>query len=285
MDHMTMREEILKKARSMPQMPMAVQQIMRLMQDENADVGKLSKAIEFDAGLTVNILGIANSPYFGGLRKMNTVREAVVRLGSKKVFQMVLAVGVVPFTKKANKGYGLEPDELTDHSICVALASEMIAKEADITPPPHTFTSGLLVNIGKIVLGDFLEVDADPVLALAHDECISFEAAEQRILGIDHIELGARLLEHWHLPQEVIQVVRHHRHPALAPVKDPALDLVHMGDMLAKMLGIGIGMDGLQYTVDCDVLERVNIKPEMLEMLMPQVIEHMEEIKEALRTA
>ena len=109
MDHMTMREEILKKARSMPQMPMAVQQIMRLMQDENADVGKLSKAIEFDAGLTVNILGIANSPYFGGLRKMNTVREAVVRLGSKKVFQMVLAVGVVPFTKKANKGYGLEP--------------------------------------------------------------------------------------------------------------------------------------------------------------------------------
>lgn len=280
---MNKREEILKKARTMPQMPMAVQQVMRLMQNEDASVGELSKAIEFDPGLTVNILGIANSPYFGGLREMKTVREAVVRLGSKKIFQMVLAVGVVPFTKKANKGYGLASEELTDHSICVALASEMIAKQAGIAFPPHTFTSGLLVNIGKIVLGDYLEIDVEPILALVREEGISFETAEQRILGIDHIELGAQLLEHWNLPKEVIQVVRYHRNPTQAPVQDPALDLVHLGDMLAKMIGIGIGVDGLQYTVDNEVLERTNVKPELLEMVMPDIIDHMQEIKDSLR--
>ncbi len=279
------REEILKKARTMPQMPMAVQQVMRLMQSDDANVGDLSKAIEFDPGLTVNILGIANSSYFGGVREMKTVREAVVRLGSKKIFQMVLAVGVVPFTQKANKGYGLAPEELTDHSICVALASELLARQADLPLPPHTFTSGLLVNIGKIVLGDFLEVDADPIIELAQKEGISFENAEQRILGIDHVELGAQLLEHWRLPQEVVQVVRYHRHPADAPVKDPALDLVHLGDMLAKMIGIGIGVDGLHYTVDNGALERLDIKPEMIEMTMPSVIEHMQEVKEALSAA
>jgi len=162
---------------AMPKMPMAVQQVLKLFQDQEVDLGALIKTIEFDPGLTINILSVANSPYFGGLSNITTVRDAVVRLGARKIFQMVIAVGVVPYTKSEVKGYGLGSGELLRHSIAVALASQLLAKELGVEPPPHTFTSGLLVNIGKVAMDSFLEVDAEPILEKAHQELIPFEEA------------------------------------------------------------------------------------------------------------
>ncbi len=278
---MSRREQIIAKAMAMPKMPMAVQQVLKLFQDQEVDLGALIKTIEFDPGLTINILSVANSPYFGGLSNITTVRDAVVRLGARKIFQMVIAVGVVPYTKSEVKGYGLGSGELLRHSIAVALASQLLAKELGVEPPPHTFTSGLLVNIGKVAMDSFLEVDAEPILEKAHQELIPFEEAEEAVLGIHHAELGALLLEHWGLPEPIVTVVRWRLDPESYPGVDLALDLVHIGDMIAKMIGVGLGIDGLHYRPSVVVAQRLGLTQEVMEEVMarvPELVYEMEDV-------
>ncbi|WP_029458337.1 HDOD domain-containing protein [Solidesulfovibrio alcoholivorans] len=279
---MSRREDILQKAFAIPQMPMPVQKVLAYIGNPEADLRQLSRIIEYDPGLTVNVLRMANSSFFGGGGKVTTVREALMRLGLNRVYQLVIASGVAPMTRYEIKGYGLRPGELLEHSVAVATASETLAKELGRVAPPHTFTAGLLVNIGKTVMGSFLEVDAGPILSLAHERHISFEQAEEEILGINHAELGAILLERWSIPVPIVNVVRYRLRPDDCPEPDLALDLVHVGDVIAKMTGIGMGIDGMQYTPSEAVFTRLDISPEQMEAVMEAILEQIAEVREIL---
>jgi HD-like signal output (HDOD) protein len=279
---MSRREEIIEKATAIPQMPMPVQKVLAYIGNPDADLRQLARIIEFDPGLTVNVLRMANSSFFGGAGKVTTVKEALMRLGLHRIYQLVIASGVAPFTRYEIKGYGLRPGELLEHSVAVATASETLARELDITPPPHTFTAGLLVNIGKTVMGSFLEVDAGPILTLAHERHISFEQAEELVLGINHAELGAILLERWSIPCSIVNVVRYRLRPDDCPEPDVALDLVHVGDVIAKMTGIGMGIDGMQYAPSEAVFARLDVTPAQMENVMAAILEQIAEVREIL---
>ncbi len=279
---MSRREDILQKAFAIPQMPMPVQKVLAYIGNPEADLRQLARIIEYDPGLTVNVLRMANSSFFGAGGKVTSVREALMRLGLNRVYQLVIASGVAPMTRYEIKGYGLRPGELLEHSVAVATASETLAKELGRVAPPHTFTAGLLVNIGKTVMGSFLEVDAGPILALAHERHISFEQAEEEILGINHAELGAILLERWSIPIPIVNVVRYRLRPDDCPEPDLALDLVHVGDVIAKMTGIGLGIDGMQYTPSEAVFARLDITPEQMEAVMETILEQIAEVREIL---
>lgn len=277
---MSRREEIIRKACAIPQMPMPVQKVLAYLADPNADVRNLAKIIEYDPGLTVNVLRMANSALFCGGCKVSTVREALMRLGLHRVYQLVIASGVAPLTRFEVKGYGLKPGELLEHSVAVATASELLASELDLIAPPHTFTAGLLVNIGKTAMGAFLEVDAGPILTLAHEQQIPFEQAEEQILGINHAELGAILLERWSIPEAIVNVVRYRLRPDDCPEPDRALDLVHVGDVITKMTGIGMGIDGMQYMPSEAVFTRLDVTPQHMENVMVDLMEQFEDLRD-----
>ncbi|WP_428569591.1 MAG: HDOD domain-containing protein [Solidesulfovibrio sp. DCME] len=279
---MSQREEIIRKAFAIPQMPMPVQKVLAYIGNPEADLRQLAKIIEYDPGLTVNVLRMANSALFGGSGKVASVRDALSRLGLNRVYQLVIASGVAPMTRYEIKGYGLRPGELLEHSVAVAVAAETLARELERTAPPHTFTSGLLVNIGKTVMGSFLEVDAGPILELAHQRHIPFEQAEEEVLGINHAELGAILLERWSIPVPIVNVVRYRLRPDDCPEPDLALDLVHVGDVIAKMTGIGMGIDGMQYAPSQAVFARLDLTPYQMENVMAAILEQIAEIRDIL---
>lgn len=279
---MSRREEIIRKAAAIPQMPMPVQKVLAYIGNPETDLRRLAKIIEYDPGLTVNVLRMANASFFGGAGRVSTVKDALMRLGLHRVYQLVIASGVAPFTRYEIKGYGLRPGELLEHSVAVATASETLARELDLQPPPHTFTAGLLVNIGKTVMGSFLEVDADPILAMAHERHIPFEQAEELVLGINHAELGAILLERWSIPTPIVHVVRYRLRPDDCPEADLALDLVHVGDVIAKMTGIGMGIDGMQYAPSEAVFARLDIAPVHMENVMAAILEQIAEVRDIL---
>ena len=279
---MSQREEIIARAKALPQLPASVNEALAVLQDPNANMEALAKVIEYDPGLTATLLRLANSSYFAAVSTISSVREAVVRMGANRVFQLLMASAVTPYVKPAVLGYGLEKGVLLDHCIAVAISSELVAKELKIAPPPHTFTSGLLINIGKIVLGEYLEIDPTPIITLAHEELISFEEAEKQVLGINHVELGSLLLEHWQLPQEIVEVVRWHHNPEFFEQQNLTLDLVHVGDTVAKMVGIGIGYDGLHYHPSPVVFARLHLTPRTMETVMAALLEEMEGLREVL---
>lgn len=278
---MSKREAIIAALAAVPPLPAAVQRTLALLRDPEAEMNDIARAIELDPNITANLLRLANSPQFGGMRSIGTVREALIRLGAKRVGQLIMAAGVSPHAGKEIKGYGLPAGALLEHSIATALAAEALARKTGRTPPEYTFTAGLLANLGKVVLGTFLEVDATPILELAHSELIPFDQAEKRVLGIDHAEVGALLLERWGLPEEIVEVVRWRLNPDDYPGESLALDLVHAGEILAKLSSIALGVDGLQYQPSTPVVQRLGLTPEIVEEVMAQVAVDAAEISQS----
>ncbi|HPO17062.1 MAG TPA: HDOD domain-containing protein [Candidatus Hydrogenedentes bacterium] len=277
---MSQRKEILEKVAAIPALPVAAAQVIHLIYTQEAGVAEIMKAIEYDAGLTTDVLRLANSAYFAGPRTISTLRDAGVILGAARILQMVMASAIFPLASKPIQGYGLPAGQLIDHLVAVGIGSEQLAKELHFNAPQYTFTAGLLHDIGKVVLGTFIEVDAEPILQQAYEEKLSFEMAERAVLGIDHAEVGAVLLESWHLPREIVTPVRWHHQPDDAGENFLVADLVHAADTLSLQCGLGVGIDGLNYHVSPSAVARLNLKTAVAERVTCVMLSEMQSIRQ-----
>lgn len=253
---MSRRDEILSVVRETPALPGGAAAAVRLLQDPEADPREIVRELERDVALSANVLRVANSASYGGSRRVATVRDALGRLGQARVFQIVVAVAIGPTAGRPVKGYDLSAGKLWEHSLAVAVGTGPIARELGIEEPRDLFVAGLLHDVGKILLGNFVEVDVAALLELTARERIPFVEAERRLLGVDHAEVGAALLEQWGLPDSIVEACRWHHDPEQAPAVSLAVDVVHLSDALSLAAGIGLGSDGLQSRVSSAVVLR-----------------------------
>mgnify|MGYP000622148792 CR=1 FL=1 len=259
------RDAILAKVRAIPSLPTAATRVIGLLRDPNVEVNDLLHAIEYDPGLTSNVLRLANSAYFAGPRSIGSLREAIVRLGMNRLFQLVVTTAITPFGRSEVKGYDLSPGQLLEHSVASAVGAEELARKLGLKAPGETFTAALLHDLGKIVLGTFVEADAQAISELACQHGMPFEQAEARILGIDHAETGSILLEQWGLPATIIGVVRWHHDPAHYEGDQVLFDLVYAANYLSHEIGKETGMDGIARRLSPVVYERLGINEDIAE--------------------
>ena len=279
------REEILSKLGLVPALPAAAMRAVKLMQDPDVSVPSLVTTIEYDASLTAGVLQHANSPFFGGVRKVGSVKEAVVRLGVNNLRKVVLAAAFEPMARQPLLGYDMPPEGLWEHSLAVAVGADKLAAAIKVPMPAHAFTSAILVDVGKILLGTFLKVDVAPMVEHAHRERLGFDEAERAVLGIDHAEVGAALLQSWNLPTDVVNVVRWHHLPDSCPGDRLAVDLVHMADALASVIGVGGGVDALNYRPSATAAARFTLPRAVRERVALEVLEEMERLRGRLGAA
>ncbi len=269
---MSRRDTILSQVRRVPALPTSATEILRLTQDTTASIESIEYVIQRDLGLASNLLRLANSAYFAGRGSIGSVREAVVRLGTKRVAQLVMTSAMAPLIRRPIRGYDMAASALLRHSVAVAVAAEELARATHIEAPQYTYTTGLLHDVGKVVMGTFLEIEAKPIQDLAYGENLSFDEAEARVLGIDHAEVGAVLLEYWGLPAEVVAAVHWHHNPACCDEPDKrVVDLVHLADHLARVCGTASSTDGMNYIVSPESAQRVPMKTETIERVVEKV--------------
>ncbi len=150
---MTERKAILSQINAVPSMPSVVMELRKYLNDPDVSFDKLARVIEHDPGLTANVLQLANSAYFGWTRTIKTVKQAITRLGTNRVFQMVLCMSVAPLVRKPIKGYDCDSEGLWQHSIATAICAEQVVAQLDLPGLEEAFTAGLLHDMGKVVLG------------------------------------------------------------------------------------------------------------------------------------
>ena len=272
------RERILAKVRNVPSMPTVVWQVRRMLEEPDVYFGHLARAIEHDPGVTANILRLANSAYFGFRTQAGSVRQAIVRLGTERMFQLVVSLSVAPVARRPVRGYALPPGELWRHAVGVAVATERLGQALHINVPDYAFTAGLLHDLGKIVLGTFVQVDAAPIKEVAFEKGLSFDLAEAQVLGIDHTEVGAALLEQWRLPEHLVNATRWHHSPNDCQGDKLVPDLVHLADALCLQAGIGAGSDGFHYHLCPQSASRVGLNDAVSEAVVCQIVQGLEDL-------
>lgn len=279
---MSRRDEIIAQVHALPALPTGAGQLIALLQDPSVNISELIERIEYDPGLTSNLLRLANSAYFAGPRTIGSLREAIVRLGTRRILQLVITSFVAPMARRPVMGYDIPAGQLLAHSIAVAIAAEQAAEVLGRRATDHLFTAGLLHDLGKIVLGTFVKVAVEPIRTLAFDEGISFDAAERRTLGIDHAEVAAVLLADWGLPPDVVEVVRYHHEPERVVGDTRTADLVHVADQLILTSGTGAGIDGLNYRPCEAVVQRLGITPEACETVISRTMDALDGLRGVL---
>lgn len=268
---MSRRDEILAACEKVVAMPTCVHKAVSLLDGAEMDFARLARIIEYDPGLTANLLKVVNASTLTD-GPMLTVRSALNALRSSEVLRFFISTGVAPYYVHVIAGYDQAPSQFLQHSTTVAIASRELARILMVDAPGYVYTAGLLSGIGKLLLGAYVQVDLREILRLVFDEGMAFDGAEEAVLGITHAELGSIVLERWGLPEPLTRVVRHHLRPDGYDGRDAVLDLVHVGNVLAKMIGLGLGADGLNYEVSSRVVEQLGITSQILDTVAANVV-------------
>lgn len=274
-----MRRAILERVASLPPMPASLARLAQRLGDPEISLLELSAEIQYDPGLTATVLRLANSAAFGLPRVVHSLQEAVVRLGTRRIFQLAVAAHLQGVLGEAVSGYGLREGELWRHALAVALVSERLALQRSGVAADVAFTAGLLHDVGKLVLGAFV---AGETAALKEAQGEGFDAAEQEVLGMDHAEVGAEIMAHWNLPAELVAPARYHHRPGAAEGSRRLVDVVHVADTVCLMAGIGAGREGLHYVPSRESVARLGLTVGKIEALVSEVLGGLAAMEELL---
>ncbi len=283
---MSHRDQILAQIRDIAALPPARAKVLAMLQDPESDLKTIAKVIEHDAAMAASVLKLANSSLLGGVNRIGSIQQALVRLGTTQVTGLLIGACAEPMARKPIAGYDLSPGELWERSVASAIASMSLAETLELRAADMTFTAALLHDIGKVVLGTFVGADVYMIQSIAFEQGISFEQAEHQVLGIDHAEVGAALLNSWKLPADLVQVVRwHHQPQQYAGDNQLVMDLVHSAAQMVTLIGLGAGVDGTHYAVSNEVALRLKLKPSLIESVLCETMSELEDIREMFTAA
>lgn len=279
---MTRRDRIEQHIDGFPQMPPLCQRLLGYLNDPDVDFKTIRDLVQYDPGLTANVLKLANSVYFGAVQQVTSLQSALVRLGTRRIFELVLSLAVSGRLVPALPGYGLEARELLRHSIWTAVAAQELANLLHMKDVDTIFTVGLLHDLGILLLDPFIAEYRQEFGEISERQQISFDQAEKEVIGMDHAEAGARILSGWQLGAEIVAGVRWHHEPSAATEHRSLIYLVHLADMLSLSEGIGTGIYGLQFNVSPEPVKALGLKKEHLEYTASKTLDRMRELEKIL---
>jgi len=234
------------------------------LSDNECGIDDVVDIIKYDQAVTARVLRYANSSVSSSRRDINSLREAVIRLGGGRILEWLMAECLQGVLNRPLVKYGFKENELWRHSIAAASAAESLHEMFGSRIEMVTFTSALLHDIGKLLLANSLPDDIC-LLLWKIEEGKPFEEVEKELFGFTHADIGAALLERWNLPSDIVHVVKHHHDSDQLQISDCSLKVA---DILAHLIGEGLGYSGLCMAVSEKPCVRLGIKREHLERLL-----------------
>ena len=236
-------DELILQAQDLEPLPATATRLARLVANPNAEMKEIVETISLDQALTVKVLRTANSAAQGSSQEITTVDRAVVRIGTGAVLSMAVAAGVRSRMMGPVPSYDIAEGRLWEHSVAAALAAESMPGLAKVTVPPECFTAALLHDVGKLVLGRFLDEQVRGFLRRARLQGgLGESEVEAEVLDVNHGELGGLIAAHWKLPRSICVGIQYHHDPAECGDQEGLQYVpwfVHLANLVARKLGKG----------------------------------------------
>ena len=275
-----MIDKILQSIEHIPAFPTTILRAGEMLKDDDYSVNALTDLIKFDQALAANVLKMSNSAYLSPRHRIRTIRDAVIYLGQENLVKVVQMAGVSRFFAKTGRGYVSTTHELWEHSVAVALMSQILARKILKRDDETLYLAALLHDVGKMVMGEFVYDSFEIIMDLVARQSHSFLEAEEAIIGINHAALGGKIAERLNYPEEIKNALAYHHRPDLACDDDMITWLVYLADQICLLAGFTGGMDGLAHRGVSDVMKKFDFYEKDLELGMMQLVEDLQHARE-----
>lgn len=257
--------QIMEQASKLKPLPQTACKLASLVSDEKSTIDEMVAVFEFDVVLTAEVLRYANSVMSASQKRVDTLKGAIIRMGAARILERIIAGHIQSEMAHPVDAYGLLSNELWRHSVASAVAAELLGAFTGMQIAGIAFTAALLHDIGKLLIGRVIgNSDLQMILEnTGEDRDRAFEEIEQYRVGFSHAQIGAQLCGSWNLPDRITVAVRdHHRAGVL---DDPVSDCVRLSNMTAKVIGEGIGFEGMAFSIDIEGAKRFGFTIESYE--------------------
>ncbi len=271
---MPLKDEIISRIKSVPPLSPTAQKIMAILCDRSQSVENLARIIETDPALTSRVLTIVNATALFSTEPITTIATAMTAIGDRVLLGIALDYCTDGLMLKPLDGYQAEQGKLWEHNLLTAIAAKVIAVMSPMeVNAEEAFTGGILHDIGKSVLSEFLKGSIDElIMEIDRGMLPDYLAVEEEKLGTNHCIIGAALAKMWKLPSPFPEIIRHHHHPQAADEKyHRIIYTVHLGDIIAMMKGVGTGCDSMCYQIENGYKELLGIRKDQLPSIMLRI--------------
>lgn len=286
---MNIVEKITQRVLELPMLSVVASRLLTITGDDKHSLKDVVKIVENDSSLTTRILKTARSASYYRGKEVTTISQAILNLGEKMVVSLAMEACTSALFNNPLDGYESEAGELWDHSLRTAIASRELAYNTkNKVSPELAFTAGLLLDIGKAILSDYLIGDGNTETMtkwLDSGEVEDFIQAERELIGTDHTEVGIVIAEHWNLPPPICAAIKDHHYPGSSEefYRD-LVYVVHLGDIIAMLGGAGTGVDSLAYRADIQYENFITLTAKDVLSITWSLQEEFREIKKAITT-
>ncbi|HEY9150613.1 MAG: HDOD domain-containing protein [Gammaproteobacteria bacterium] len=212
-------------------LPAVVLRALELLNAPDSSAADIGQVISEDPALSVRLLRIVNSSFYGFPSRIETISRAITIVGTLEITDLVLGSSAVEaFAGLPNEL--IEMQQFWEHSLYAGVVARVLARHHRAPNTERFFVSGLLHDIGSLVLYNQRPEESRRALELARAGR-PLHQVEQEIFGFDHSDVGAELMQAWNLPDAFIEAARHHHRPVEAQEFPLETAMVHLADVIA----------------------------------------------------
>ena len=242
-------EAISLAIRHLQPIPQIALKLLRMINEDLYTIDALAEEIRKDQVISARTLQLCNSAIFSNRKKIESVEHAMVMLGQHLLLKFVISASLNNFFSQCGMGYSLCKGGIYHHAIGTAIVAEKLANLTGKISPSLAYTAGLLHDIGKVVLDQYIFADFPLFYRQINEERRNFIEVEKNEFGIDHTEVGGDLAHSWSLPESLVETIRYHHNPENTLKNTELVHIVYLADLLMSRFN------------PCFELERLNTEP------------------------
>lgn len=263
--------DVVDKAENLAYLPTIVLKLMEIISNPDVSVTEVVGIIKKDQGLVARVFKVANSSFYGRVKKAEQLTEAVVTLGLRGLKSFVIAQAV----KHVLTTSGMDDHTLWQHAVKVSVAASVLAKELQREMVEDALMGGLVHDIGKAFIVSVYPNAPALIQQKAAKEGILYYEAERKLLGFDHATVGAMITEKWHFPPRIVSVIRYHH--SEDEVKNASADslaltrIVKLADMISNQYDVLSQISADARLEKLGKSNALNLSAERLERLVEEI--------------
>ena len=253
---------------TLPELPSIVFELNEVIANPMSSADDIAQVVQKSPSLTAILLKIANSPFYGFPSKIDKISSAVILIGTREITGLALGLSVLTTFDKIPKGL-LDMFSFLKHSFACGILTRMLASRKGISQTEQFFVSGLLHDLGRLIIYCNFPEDSRNILNRSRTTNNLLYEVERDYFGWNHSHVAKHLIQQWKLPISLENNIFYHHNPSEAQQTVPAT-LVHLSDIITNGLGIGTSGERFVPPLDTEAWDALGLSPTCFDIVVKQ---------------